>query len=55
VLQLAREMGFVADPLTQCLSNGRCHDTIGYFTLDLDLSGRTRQMQLIQAVLSDNQ
>lgn len=53
VLQLAKEMGFVADPLAQRLSNGRCQNTIGYFTLDLDLSGRTRQLQLIQAALSD--
>jgi LacI family transcriptional regulator len=53
VLRTAQEMGFVADPLAQRLSNGRCHNTIGYFTLDIDLSGRTRQMQIIQAALSD--
>jgi DNA-binding LacI/PurR family transcriptional regulator len=43
VLQLARETVLVADPLAQRLSNGRCHNTVGYFTFDLDLSGRTRQ------------
>jgi DNA-binding LacI/PurR family transcriptional regulator len=53
VLRTAQEMGFVADPLAQRLSNGRCHNTVGYFTLDIDLSGRTRQMQLIHAALSD--
>lgn len=53
VQRLAREMGYEADPLAQRLSNGRCAKTVGYFTLDLDLSGRTRQMQVIQAELSD--
>jgi DNA-binding LacI/PurR family transcriptional regulator len=35
VLKTAEAMGYVADPLAQRLSNGRCHNTIGYFTLDM--------------------
>lgn len=53
VLRLAGEMGFEIDPLAQRLSNGRCEKTIGIFTLDIDLSGRTRQLQIIQAQLND--
>lgn len=53
VLKTAQEMGFRADPLARLLSNGRCEKTIGFYTLDIDLSGRTRQMQNIQAQLND--
>jgi LacI family transcriptional regulator len=53
IQRVARELGYEADPLAQRLSNGRCEKTIGFYTLDLDLSGRTRQMQLIQYELSD--
>lgn len=53
VEKLAQEMGFVADPLAQILSNGRCEKTVGFFTLDLDLSQRTRQLQIIQGELND--
>ena len=51
--RIALEMGFQVDPLAQLLSNGRCEKTIGFFTLDIDLSGRTRQLQIIQAELND--
>jgi DNA-binding LacI/PurR family transcriptional regulator len=53
VQRVAQELGFEADPLARLLSNGRCDKTIGFYTLDLDLSGRTRQLQLIQAELND--
>lgn len=53
VLRLADEMGFQIDPLARLLSNGRSEKTIGFYTLDLDLSGRTRQLQIIQATLSE--
>lgn len=53
VLRLADEMGFQIDPLARLLSNGRSEKTIGFYTLDLDLSSRTRQLQLIQATLSE--
>lgn len=51
--RVANEMGFSVDPLAQILSNGICEKTIGFYTLDLDLSGRTRQLQIIQAGLND--
>lgn len=53
VRRTAEELGFKADPLARLLSNGRCDKTIGFFTLDIDLSGRTRQMQIIQAELNN--
>jgi LacI family transcriptional regulator len=53
VLKAAAEMGFRADPLARLLSNGRSETTIGFYTLDIDLSGRTRQLQNIQAELND--
>ena len=53
VLRLADEMGFSVDPIARLLSNGRCENTVGLYTLDLDLSQRTRQLQLIQAQLND--
>lgn len=52
VLRLADEMSFQVDPLARLLSNGRSEKTIGFYTLDLDLSARTRQLQIIQAELS---
>ena len=51
--RVAQEMGFSVDPLAQILSNGRSEKTVGFFTLDLDLSSRTRQLQIIQAELND--
>ena len=51
--RVAGEMGFQIDPLAQILSNGRSEKTIGFWTLDLDLSSRTRQLQIIQAELND--
>lgn len=53
VLRLASEMGFEADPLARVLSNGQNEKSIAFFTLDLDLSARTRLLQLIQARLND--
>jgi DNA-binding LacI/PurR family transcriptional regulator len=53
VLAAAAQLGFEADLLAQRLSIGRCPKTIGFFTLDIDLSGRTRQLQIIQAELND--
>ncbi|MBW3636636.1 MAG: LacI family transcriptional regulator [Armatimonadetes bacterium] len=53
VVRVASEMGFEVDPLARLLSNGRSEKTIGFFTLDIDLSSRTRQMQIIQAQLND--
>ncbi len=53
VLRLASEMGFEADPLARVLSSGRNEKSIAFFTLDLDLSARTRLLQLIQAWLND--
>ena len=51
--RVASEMGYQIDPLAQLLSKGRCETTIGFFTLDIDLSGRTRQLQIIQAELNE--
>lgn len=53
VVRVAQEMGFSVDPLAQILSNGRSEKTVGFFTLDLDLSSRTRQLQIIQAELNE--
>lgn len=53
VLSAASEMGFEVDPLARLLSNGRNEKTVGFFTLDIDLSGRTRLLQIIQAALND--
>lgn len=51
--RVAGEMGFSVDPLAQILSNGRSENTVGFYTLDLDLSSRTRQLQIIQAELNE--
>jgi DNA-binding LacI/PurR family transcriptional regulator len=53
VLEAALRLGFEVDPLAQRLSVGRCPRTIGFYSLDIDLSGRTRQLQIIQAALND--
>ena len=53
VLRLAGEMGFEADPLARVLSSGQNESSIAFFTLDLDLSSRTRLLQLIQSRLND--
>ena len=53
VQKAAQELGFEVDPLARLLSNGRSETTVGFFTLDLDLSSRTRQVQIIQAELND--
>lgn len=53
VLKLAGEMGFEADPLARVLSSGQNEKSVAFFTLDLDLSSRTRLLQLIQARLND--
>lgn len=49
----ARELGFVPNPHAQRLLRKRDEQTIGFFSLDLDLGGRTRQLQIIQAALND--
>lgn len=53
VIRLAQEMEFEVDPLARILSNGRSDRVVGLYTLDLDLSGRTRQIQMIQSKLCD--
>lgn len=53
VEQAAHTLGFRVDPLAQLLSQGRAQTTIAIYSLDIDLSVRTRQLQLIQATLND--
>ena len=53
VLQAARDLNFEPNVMAQRLRKGRCEKTIGFFSLDVDLSSRTRQLQIIQAALSD--
>jgi LacI family transcriptional regulator len=53
ILQAARELNFEPNMMAQRLRKGRCEKTIGFFSLDVDLSSRTRQLQIIQAELSD--
>lgn len=53
VQRWARELGFEADALAQRLSVGKCEKTVGFYSLDVDLSCRTRQMQIIQGELND--
>jgi len=53
VIRVAAELGFQADPVARLLSNGQSEKTIGVYTLDLDLSARTRQLQMLQAALND--
>lgn len=53
ILVAARELNFEPNMMAQRLRKGRCDKTIGFFSLDVDLSSRTRQLQIIQAQLSD--
>lgn len=53
ILQAARDLNFEPNMVAQRLRKGRCEKTIGFFSLDVDLSSRTRQLQIIQAELSD--
>lgn len=52
VLKVARELGYEPNQSAKLLANGRSHDLIGFLSLDIDLSVRTRQMQVIQAALN---
>lgn len=53
ILVAARELNFEPNMMAQRLRSGRCEKTIGFFSLDVDLSSRTRQLQLIQERLHD--
>ena len=53
ILAAARELHFEPNTVAQRLRKGRCDKTIGFFSLDVDLSSRTRQSQIIQAQLND--
>jgi DNA-binding LacI/PurR family transcriptional regulator len=52
VLREAERLGYQPSTHARILAGGRCNDTVGFFTLDIDLSGRTRQMQVIIGALS---
>jgi DNA-binding LacI/PurR family transcriptional regulator len=53
ILQAARDLHFEPNLMAKRLRQGGCEKTIGFFSLDVDLSSRTRQMQIIQADLCD--
>ena len=53
VMAMADVMGFQADPIAQRLSNGRDHQSIGLFVLDLDLGVGTLKAKAIQFLLTD--
>lgn len=53
ILEAARELHFEPNLVAKRLRQGRCEKTIGFFSLDVDLSSRTRLLQIMQAELSD--
>lgn len=53
ILEAARELHFEPNTVAQRLRQGRCEKTISFFSLDVDLSCRTRLLQIMQAQLSD--
>lgn len=53
VLETAQKMDFRPNPHAQRLTNGRCYDTVGLFTFNLDLGVTTRKLQLLQKLLAE--
>lgn len=51
ILSVARRLGFEANPHAQHLSSGRSDDTIGLFSLDLDMDVGTRKIKIIHRLL----
>lgn len=53
ILAAVARFGFEPNPHAQRLAGGRCHNTIGLFSSDLDLNVGTRKIQIIQGLLHD--
>lgn len=53
ILITAREMGYEANPHAQRLARGRCNKTVALFPALLDVGLHTRQLLMIQHLLSE--
>lgn len=52
VLEVARELGYEPNPHAKRLADGRSHNEIALFSLNLDLGVGTRKLQKLQSLLS---
>lgn len=52
VMETARQLGYEPNPHAQNLSNGRCNNTVGLFSLWFDFGVGSQKIQLIQSALN---